>query len=210
MKGHLSKACGTGAKRGFPLTRMVTPRNRSHPKNYNLEETDNIASDDENSVYYVHKIHHVNRLKVHMNLKKFTENESDNKNINFVVDTGSGIMVISEITYQEKLSNYDFTNLKIAIKTYANESLNVLGKLSVTVQCKENMFTNLPLYVIAGDDLQSGKWPDKISDDIKPDYNERNELTIEDGVILWGLRVIVPEQPRNKVLKELHQNHPGI
>ena len=93
-------------------------------------------------------------------------------------------MVISEITYQEKLSNYDFTNLKIAIKTYANESLNVLGKLSVTVQYKENMFTNLPLYVIAGDDLQSGKWPDKISDDIKPYYNERNELTIEDGVIL--------------------------
>ena len=72
------------------------------------------------------------------------------------------------------------------------------------------MFTNLPLYVIAGDDLQSGKWPDKISDDIKPDYNERNELTIEDGVILWGLRVIVPEQLRNKVLKELHQSHPGI
>ena len=29
-------------------------------------------------------------------------------------------------------------------------------------------------------------------------------------VILWGLRVIVPEQLRNKVLKELHQNHPGI
>ena len=93
-------------------------------------------------------------------------------------------MVISETTYQEKLSNFDLTNLKIAIKTYASESLNVLGKLSLTVQYKENMFINLPLYVIAGDDLLSGKWRDKISDDIKPYYNERNELTIEDGVIL--------------------------
>ena len=27
--------------------------------------------------------------------------------------------------------------------------------------------------------IQSGKWPDKISDDIKPYYNNRNELTIE-------------------------------
>ena len=66
MKGHLSKACLTGAKRGFSRTRMVPSRNRSHPKNYNLEETDNITSDNENSVCYVHKIHHVNRLKVKM------------------------------------------------------------------------------------------------------------------------------------------------
>ena len=119
-------------------------------------------------------------------------------------------MVITETTYQEKLSNFDLTNLKIAIKTYASESLNVLGKLSLTVQYKENMFINLPLYVIAEDDLLSGKWRDKISDDIKPYYNELNELTIEDGILLWGLRVIVPEQLRNKVLKELHQSHPGI
>ena len=113
MKGHLSKACGTGAKRGFPLTRMVIPRNRSHPKNYNLEETDNIASDDENSVYYVHKIHHVNPSKVEMKV--------NNKKINLEVDTGLEITLISETTYQEKLSNYNLTNTKIAIKTYANK-----------------------------------------------------------------------------------------
>ena len=58
--------------------------------------------------------------------------------------------------------------------------------------------------------LQSDKWPDKISDNMKPYYNKQNELTTGDGVILWGLRVIVPEQLRNKVSKELHQNHPGI
>ena len=58
--------------------------------------------------------------------------------------------------------------------------------------------------------LQSGKWPDKISDDTKRYYNKRNELTIEDGVILWRVRVIVSEQLRNKVLEELHQNHPSI
>ena len=36
-------------------------------------------------------------------------------------------------------------------KKYANESLNVLRNLSITVKYKENMFTNFPLYVITGD-----------------------------------------------------------
>ena len=49
--------------------------------------------------------------------------------------------------------------------------------------------------------LQNGKWPDKITDDIKPYYNKRNELSIE-GIILWGLRVIIPVKFRNKVLEE--------
>ena len=45
---------------------------------------------------------------------------------------------------------------------------------------------------------------------IKPYYNKWNELIIEDGIMLWGLRVAVPEQLRNEVLKELDQIHPGI
>ena len=88
MKDHLSKACWKDSKRDFSRTQMVTPRNRNRPKNYDLEETDNIASDDENSVYYVHKIHHVVQLKVEMKV-----------NINFEIDTGSGITLISQITY---------------------------------------------------------------------------------------------------------------
>ena len=68
MKGHLSKACRKGIKRDFSRKQMVTPRNRNHPKNNNFEETDNIVSDDENSVYYAHKIHHVNELKVEMKI----------------------------------------------------------------------------------------------------------------------------------------------
>ena len=45
----------------------------------------------------------------------------NNKKINLEVDTGLGITLISETTYQEKLSNYSLTNTKIAIKTYANK-----------------------------------------------------------------------------------------
>ena len=36
------------------------------------------------------------------------------------------------------------------------------------------------------------------------------ELTVEDGCLLWGSRVVIPEALREKVLEELHQTHPGI
>ena len=55
----------------------------------------------------------------------------NNETINFKVDTCLGL--ISETTYQEKLLNYKLTNTKIAVKTYANESINVLQKFSITV-----------------------------------------------------------------------------
>jgi len=41
-------------------------------------------------------------------------------------------------------------------------------------------------------------------------YDKREELTVESGCVLWGLRVIIPEKWRDKVLSELHQEHPGI
>ena len=50
--------------------------------------------DDENSVYYVYEIHHVKPLKV--------ETKVNNHNINFEVDTGLYISLISETTYHKK------------------------------------------------------------------------------------------------------------
>ena len=53
-------------------------------------------------------------------------------------------------------------------------------------------------------------WP-KIanSEELTPYYTKRTELSVEDGCILWGTRVIVPPQGRSKVLSELHEAHPG-
>ena len=83
MKGHLSKAFRKVSKRDLSRMQMVIPRHRNRPKSYNLEETNNIASGDENSVHYVRKIHHVNPLKVEMKV--------NNQNSNFEVDTGWSI-----------------------------------------------------------------------------------------------------------------------
>ncbi len=38
----------------------------------------------------------------------------------------------------------------------------------------------------------------------------QTELSVQDGCILWGARVIVTLQGRKDVLQQLHQCHPGI
>ena len=46
--------------------------------------------------------------------------------------------------------------------------------------------------------------------DMKPYHQRRNELSVVDGCLLLGSRVIVPKEGRERVLKQLHIAHPGI
>ena len=38
---------------------------------------------------------------------------------------------------------------------------------------------------------------------------KRYELSVQDGCVLWGSRVVVPKKGQAKILGQLHQNHPG-
>ena len=53
-----------------------------------------------------------------------------------------------------------------------------------------------------------GRWPDAVSPDLKPYLNRSKELSILNGCVLWGARVVVPPQGRAVVLEELHETHP--
>ena len=57
----------------------------------------------------------------------------------------------------------------------------------------------------------SSGWPtEEGNEEIEPFSRRRHELSIEDGCILWGSRVIIPEKYRNHILEELHECHPGM
>ena len=43
----------------------------------------------------------------------------------------------------------------------------------------------------------------------KPYYERKNELTVHQGCILWGMRVVIPSKPQKRVLDELHDSHQG-
>ena len=53
-------------------------------------------------------------------------------------------------------------------------------------------------------------WPNKSEEDIEDYYRRRNELSVEQGCLLWGVRVIIPQSLRQQVLKDLHHEHTGI
>lgn len=53
-------------------------------------------------------------------------------------------------------------------------------------------------------------WTEINDPDLKHYSTKRNELSVENGCILWGSRVIVPPQGRQLVVDLLHEAHPGI
>lgn len=58
--------------------------------------------------------------------------------------------------------------------------------------------------------LQSG-WPEQSpGEDFKPYFSKKLELSLMDGCILWGNRVVVPTPGRKSILAELHETHPGV
>ena len=57
------------------------------------------------------------------------------------------------------------------------------------------------------------EWPRSITEndlELKPYFDRRTELSVHNGVLLWGSRVVVPPQGRISILHELHSAHPGI
>ena len=53
-------------------------------------------------------------------------------------------------------------------------------------------------------------WPSSVSDKVmKPYFSRRTELSVQDGCVLWGNRVIIPRAGQFEVLQELHEAHPG-
>ena len=47
-------------------------------------------------------------------------------------------------------------------------------------------------------------WPQEIEPELRPYYHRRNELTVEQGCLLYGMKVVVPASCQRKVLEELH------
>ena len=52
-------------------------------------------------------------------------------------------------------------------------------------------------------------WRVGIDDTLLPYFRRRQEPSVENECLLWGIRVLVPEALRSKLLSELHFDHPG-
>ena len=59
--------------------------------------------------------------------------------------------------------------------------------------------------------LVSHGWPnDMDTEEFIPYLRRKDELSMMDGCVLWGPRVVIPLNLQDQVINELHENHPGI
>ena len=59
-------------------------------------------------------------------------------------------------------------------------------------------------------DFTTTTWPATVSDEVKPYFHKRHELSVHQDCLLWGTRVLVPAKLRPQVLQALHDGHLGI
>ena len=61
-------------------------------------------------------------------------------------------------------------------------------------------------------------WPQRsVEDNLKPFYQHKDQLTTDQGCLLWGTHMIIPKvlqsrllQLQSQLLQELHFTHPGM
>ncbi|XP_013404718.1 uncharacterized protein K02A2.6 [Lingula anatina] len=69
---------------------------------------------------------------------------------------------------------------------------------------KDSVLSKVMDYTMSG-------WPEYLDSEIlKPYHVRRHELSAEQGCILWGNRVVIPEIYRQTLLEDLHWEHPGV
>ena len=57
--------------------------------------------------------------------------------------------------------------------------------------------------------IQQG-WSSEPEPSLKHYYRQKEELSIHQGCLLWGNRIIIPSAGRTLLLDQLHETHPGV
>ena len=59
-------------------------------------------------------------------------------------------------------------------------------------------------------EMTSKGWPHHTAPALNPYFIRKDEITLQSGCLMWGIRVVVPPKLRPQVLEELHQGHMGV
>ena len=97
-------------------------------------------------------------------------------------------------------------------KCIPEDVVQVINHLSTTTANAANVrdWTNKdPVLSKVKRFLLSGWSEQQLGEDFKPYTQRKSELSLDDGCILWGTRVVIPPQGRKRVLEELHDTHQG-
>ena len=139
---------------------------------------------------------------------------TDNSAIRKIFDPSTALSPIAAarlVRWSLMLTQYDYA---IIFKSSKNHCNAMFSRLPLPVESKspaeDTIYSIQIAYLpVSADDirietkndlilknvllyLKDGKWPAVITPEYQPYYNIRQELFIEDNVILWGLKVVIP------------------
>ena len=125
-------------------------------------------------------------------------------------------ILVKLILYQDSL---------ILKKTTGNEDLIIAGVNEDITMIQEDTMRQLPvskkdIQIMTREDselkelseiIKKGFWPK-----VKPGSNwnafqsKAADLTLHDGILFMGVRAVIPKKLQQRILRMLHQGHPGI
>ena len=88
-------------------------------------------------------------------------------------------------------------------------SLSVVNDTPITAARIAQWTARDPLLSTVENYVRQG-WPSNTAEEFAVFHRRRDELSLQQGCILWGSRVIIPAPGRECLLEELHECHPGI
>ena len=80
--------------------------------------------------------------------------------------------------------------------------------LNATIIAKESRHDSQIAQII--NFILHDKWPKSAIPGLEPFFSRRHELTVQQGCLLWGHRIIPPRKVRPQLLDTLHMGHLGI
>lgn len=119
---------------------------------------------------------------------------------NLLADCLSRLPDVVEKT--SKLENY----LKKVYTVIAGEKMSdiLLSEHEIKKHTnRDRILHKVKQYLITG-------WAGELSEEFKPYYGKREELSIENGIIMHEGKIVVPASLQQHILNILHEGHPGI
>ena len=88
-------------------------------------------------------------------------------------------------------------------------SLSSVNETPVNASIIAQLITRDPVLSKVVNFVKTG-WPHDVDNEFAPCMRRKRELSVEQGCLLRGSRVVIPAPGRETLLDELHECHPGI
>ena len=103
--------------------------------------------------------------------------------------------------------------LQLSVPAETNASIECVSSIPLTAVKIKQQTDRDPILCKVKRYTQQG-WPEQLKSqeaaELKPFFHRKSELSLEDGIILWGNRVVIPSCFQTRVLEVLHATHIGI